>query len=225
MRQENVYWAAEDIPSNKLESMGVRNLTDVELVSIVIGNGDAEASLEKAREFLSKFGYRLDSISMRTPSQMWRDQGIEEKDSLRMLASLELGRRMIMDAEKVEKIDCSVKAYMYSRKYLSGLDHEEFWLFSLKANKDIISFKQISKGGIDATLVDLRVLFKEAIVNSASIIVAVHNHPSGSVRPSRDDDMLTDRIQRAAKMLDFKFLDHIIVADGQYYSYKEEGKL
>ena len=108
---------------------------------------------------------------------------------------------------------------------MQDLDTEEAWILLLNQNFKLIKAERLSSGGFTETAVDVRVIMKEAVINNATIIALAHNHPSGKTHPSRDDDMLTMKVSEACKTMRIHFADHIIVTDGDYYSYREEGKL
>ena len=107
---------------------------------------------------------------------------------------------------------------------MQDLDTEEFWLLLMNQNYQLIKKERIAHGGISEVSVDVRILIREAVLCNATILAVCHNHPSGSLKPSNADNDLTNTIQRACEVMRIKFLDHVIVTDGSYYSYHEEGK-
>lgn len=140
------------------------------------------------------------------------------------LASVEV-YKMFCYREHSEKLLMSQDIYNLMKPVLTDLSVEECWVIMVNQAQRVIKKVRISIGGIASTLVDVRVVLKEAILSSATGIVLVHNHPSGHIRPSREDDKLTDRMNKACELMDIRFLDHVIFADSAYYSYCDEGRI
>lgn len=125
--------------------------------------------------------------------------------------------------EKKERLLCSNDIYMVMKAYLQDLDNEEFWVIMMDSFNHIIKKVRISFGGIDATFVDVRLILKEALLCNAVSMVMAHNHPSGNIRPSVQDNSLTENVRKAANVMNIKLLDHIVFTDSGYYSYSDEG--
>lgn len=141
------------------------------------------------------------------------------------MAVIELYKRMQSRKADNKVIKCSEDIYNVMHRYLQNLDHEECWVIFLNQSSRIIRKQRVSVGGLASTQVDIRLILREALKVCATSLVLVHNHPSGNVRPSADDDRLTMALQQASKILNIKMLDHVIYADDQHYSYADEGRL
>ena len=211
----------------KIMMQEARHLTNAELIAMIIGPGSARYNCsELATQVLSSARNRLSELTKMTVRDLMRIPGIGRAKANALYAFAELSRRRQAE-EGLEKLNIrgTQSAEAFVRPLLKDLNCEEFGVLFLNQVNKVITFEIISKGGITATFVDPRIIFKKAIeLNAVSIIVA-HNHPSGNSNPSRADDILTNRICEGAKYLDIKFLDHIIVAENGYYSYLAEGRL
>lgn len=141
------------------------------------------------------------------------------------MAVIELYRRMLSRKADNAQIKNSEDIYNVMHRYLQNLDHEECWVIFLNQSSRIIRKQRVSVGGLASTQVDIRLILREALKVCATSLILVHNHPSGNVRPSSDDDRLTMSLQQASKMLNIKMLDHVIYADDNHFSYADEGRL
>ena len=141
------------------------------------------------------------------------------------MAVIELYKRMQSRKADNKVIKCSEDIYNVMHRYLQNLDHEECWVIFLNQSSRIIRKQRVSVGGLASTQVDIRLILREALKVCATSLILVHNHPSGNVRPSADDDRLTMSLQQASKILHIRMLDHVIYADEQHYSYADEGRL
>ena len=220
-------WAIDDRPREKMMLRGEEALTTAELLAILIGSGNAEKSaVELMRDILNDCGNKLSRLSRMTIEDLMKYKGIGEAKAITIKAAAEIGRRRAMEkASELECLNSSDKVYEYMRPRMQDLYREEFWILLLNNNSRLIMPKRISTGGLTETSVDLRLILKEAIMANATALIAVHNHPSGSLRPSTDDIRLTARIKEACRIMNIQMLDHIIVTDGSYYSFADEGKL
>jgi DNA repair protein RadC len=152
--------------------------------------------------------------------------GIGVAKAITLKAAAEIGRRRaVEDVAEVERFSDSSQIYAYMLPLMRDLPHEECWVLLLNNNARLLKKVRISTGGLTNTLVDVRMIMKEAILADATMLVLVHNHPSGSPRPSNDDNRLTDAVDKAAQTMNLKLLDHVVVAEGGFYSYCDEGKL
>jgi DNA repair protein RadC len=220
-------WAAEDIPSNKLIEANSDHLSNSELLSIIIGNGsNTENSVELARRILSTCDNKLSKLAKMTPNDLSCFHGVGKQKAAKIMAALELGRRR-QEEQAIEKPDLgtAVRIYNMMHPIMADLEKEEFWVLLANQNFKLIKKFRLSQGGISEVAVDIRIVIKEAVLNNATILVVCHNHPSGSLRPSKFDDDLTFSLQKACQLMRIKFMDHVIVTDGAYYSYHEQGKL
>ena len=198
-------WALEDRPSNKLQNLGTAALSDSELLAILVGSGTpAKADFRSIKDI----------------------EGVGTYTACKILAAIELGKRRQQATALMAPDLCTATAiYNYMNPKMQDLQVEEGHVILLNQNYKLIKSVRISQGGITETSVDIRIIMKEAVVNNATIIVFCHNHPSGSICPSRVDDELTRSIKRACDLMRIHFCDHVIIGDCQYYSYREQGKL
>lgn len=220
--------SAEDRPREKALAIGVEALTTTELVALLLGSGTpGESVINLSQRILADSGNSLQELSRRTIRNLVRSfKGVGDAKAVTLLAAIELGKRYAQEGP-VEKpvINMPSKAYDLMLDKLTGLDHEVFWVIYLNTAKRVITRARISQGGVAATVVDVKIVLRHAIDNLASAIILVHNHPSGSLRPSAHDDALTDKLKNAAKLIDVCVVDHIIFSSRGFYSYSDEGRL
>lgn len=214
-------WAAEENPSYKGESIGFDTLTNAELLSIIISGAK-----DTAQEVFHLCGNNLKELAHLRSDQIGSVKGMGKQKVARIQAFIELANRMNSEHIK-DKTDLSTATRAYNHFYwrLAQLDHEEFWVAYLNTNMRLIKSECIGKGGITEVTVDVRVILRHALIYNAPIIICAHNHPSGSTSPSKIDDKLTFAVHTACNSLLIKMADHIIITDGNYYSYHENGKL
>lgn len=220
-------WAHDDQPREKLFKKGALALSNTELLAILIGSGSKENSaLDISRKILKENENDLCQLSRASVPQLSRFNGIGRTKALTILAAMELGRRGSAEKGILEgSVNSSKAVFDLMYPIIGDLDHEEFWILLLNnANKIELKWK-LSMGGITATLVDLRLIYKKALVFGATSMILCHNHPSGNRQPSRSDIVLTQKVIDGGSLFDIKILDHIIVAGARYYSFADEGKL
>ena len=220
-------WAREDIPTYKAEDLGCKALSDVELLSIIIGSGSVyNNSIDLAREILFHCGNNIKNLSKVRLEEFLKMKGLGRTKAARIMAAMELGARQF-DAAREEKVDCGTATRIYNHYYhrLADLDHEEFWVTYMNHNYQVIKDVKIGQGGITETSADVRIMMREAVLCNATIIACVHNHPSGRLSPSKYDDQLTTTIKNACECMRIYLVDHVIVTDGAFYSYREQGKI
>ncbi|MBL0357231.1 MAG: DNA repair protein RadC [Chitinophagaceae bacterium] len=218
-------WAADDRPREKLLTKGAAALSDSELLAILISNGYKEKSaVELAKEILKLGNNNLNELGRISMAAFQKIKGIGEAKAITIAAALELGRRRHagMPLEKTI-IRTSKDIAEYVRAMIKDYSYEVFGVVFLNQANKINHFEIISKGGITGTVADPRVILKKALDAEATSIILCHNHPSGSLKPSRADEELTAKIKEAAKYLDIKVIDHLIVSDQGYYSFSDEG--
>lgn len=219
-------WAEEDRPREKLMQKGVGALTDSELLAILIGSGnDKESAVELSRRILHKSENNINKLARLSVNDLVKDfRGIGPAKAITITAALELGRRrQIEDVPVKNKITSSKDAYNQLYPLLSDLNHEETWALILDRSNKVVSTMQVSRGGISGTVVDIRLILREALNHFASGIILGHNHPSGNTTPSPQDTAITKKLKEAAKWMDIILLDHIIVCGEDYYSYADNG--
>ena len=220
-------WAPEDRPTERLQRFGTDSLTDAELLAILIGSGTSQYSAgDIAKHVLGKFGGNLNTLGKARFDEFEDIEGVGTQTACKIMAAVELGkRRQTATAELRPDMSTATRIYNYMLPKMQDLNHEEFGVLLMNQNYKLLKAERISIGGITETSADIRIIMREAVLNNATILAVCHNHPSGSISPSRQDDMLTQSIQKACQLMRIHFLDHVIVTDGAYYSYAECGKL
>lgn len=222
--------ADDDKPREKALKFGVKTLTDAELLAIMLRVGiQGKNVLEVAREILRIHGNDLANLAGTTPPALARMvPGMGPTKAITVAAAIELGvraRGAMARRHKQNSITGAADLYDHLSQYVEMLAHEEFWVVMLSQKLSVMSCQRISQGGMAATVVDLRLLFKRVLDSGATTIAVAHNHPSGQLRPSMQDDTLTHRIVEAAKLLDVRVIDHLIITADGYYSYADQGRL
>jgi len=220
-------WAEEDRPREKLMAKGIASLSDAELLAILMGSGSSEDNaVELAKKILAGFKNNLGELGKATVTQLKSYKGVGEAKAISIIAAMELGRRRNTGAiiEK-ERIMVSKDIFLLFHPMLSDLPHEEFWILFLNSSQRIIDKQRISSGGLANTAVDVRLIMKMAIERLAPFIALCHNHPSGGITPSKQDIMATRKVKEGGALLDITLIDHVIVADNNYYSFADEGTL
>jgi DNA repair protein RadC len=218
-------WAADDRPREKLLSKGAEVLSNSELIAILINNGSKDKSaVDLAKEVLRLGSDNLNELGKLTLKDFQQIKGIGEAKAITIAAALELGRRRQASATLDKTIVQSSKDIaQYLKAILKDFTYEVFAVLFLNRANKINHFEIISRGGITGTVADPRIILKKALEQDATSIVLSHNHPSGSLKPSRADEELTQKIKEAAKYFDIKVVDHIIVSEDGYYSFADEG--
>jgi DNA repair protein radc len=220
-------WSVDDRPREKMMVQGSAALSDAELVAILIGSGNNEENaVELSRRILGTCNNNLNTLAKWDINDFSRFKGMGPAKSVTVMAALELARRRNDAAPKErEHITCSRDVYHLFAPLLADLPHEEFWSLLLTQAGTVIDKIRISSGGIDGTYADVRLILRDAILKRATQIAVVHNHPSGNTRPSNQDIHLTKAIHKAAEVMNIRMFDHVIVCDGSYYSFADEGAL
>ncbi len=220
-------WAVCDRPSFKLHECGASTMTDAELLSILIGSGTAKYNaLEIAKMALNKYENNLNSLGKADIETLTDVEGIGENTAIKLLAAFELGkRRQLERAKNHETISTATEIYNIMRPIMMDLSHEEAYVLLMNQNYKLLKVVKLSQGGIAETSVDIRIMMKHAIMNNATVAALCHNHPSNNPRPSTVDDQLTNQVKKAFQIMRIHFLDHVIITDGEYYSYHESGRI
>ncbi|MDO4755910.1 MAG: DNA repair protein RadC [Parabacteroides sp.] len=220
-------WAEEDRPREKMLLKGVSTLSDAELLAILIGSGNNdETAVQLSQRILSSVENNLNALGKLSVKELQQFKGIGKVKAITINAALELGKRRGNSLPpKRAEIRSSQDAYRLFYPLLSDLPHEELWIALTNRSSQVLLKTKISQGGISETSADLRLILKTAINALASGIILCHNHPSGNSHPSRQDDQLTSQLKNAGKLMEIQLLDHIILCDGNYYSYADEGRL
>ncbi len=229
--QEHKYsikqWAKDDRPREKLLFTGAENLSNSELLAILIQNGTKERTAVDLAKAILKLGKdNLNELGKLSVKELMKIKGIGEAKAISIVAALELGRRR-QAASSLEKsiVGASADIARYLQSKLKDYRREVFAVLFLNRANKINHFEIISEGGITETVADPRVILRKALEEDAVNIILCHNHPSGSLKPSNADKLLTHKIKEASGYLDIKVLDHIIVSENGYYSFADEGIL
>ncbi|MBQ9646436.1 MAG: DNA repair protein RadC [Prevotella sp.] len=221
------HWSADDQPREKLRDKGPEALSNAELIAILIGSGrPGVTAVELMQQVLSDCGNNLNTLGKRTINDLCRYNGIGEAKAITILAACELGKRRQAEApEQRPELNSATRIYNHMHPLMQDLDVEEFWVLLMNQSFRLIKKVRIAHGGISEVSVDVRIIMREAVLANATIVAVCHNHPSGSIRPSRQDDDLTQRIKKACDVMRLHLMDHVIITDGQYFSYHESGRL
>ena len=220
-------WAVEDRPREKLLRLGAEALTNAELLAILIGSGSTtESAVDLMKYVLGDCGNNLNQLGKLTVRQLTAYHGVGEAKAVTILAACELGKRRQKErALERTQLNSAVAIYDFMLPQMQDLDVEEAWVLFMNQNLELLRCMRLSRGGITETSVDVRVVMKEALLSGATVLALCHNHPSGNVKPSTDDDRITRRVQQACELMRIHFLDHLVITDGLYYSYQESGRL
>ena len=220
-------WAEEDRPREKMMLHGVSALSNAELLAILIGSGNTEDSaVELMRKVLNDYRNNLNELGKASIDELCRYKGIGPAKAITILAASELGKRRKEEAiEERPAILSSRDVYQCLHPLMCDLPTEECWVLLLNQANKLIDKVKVSTGGLSATAVDVRCILREALMKRASAIALCHNHPSGSIRPSREDDLLTKQVAQAAECMNIRLVDHVILTDGAFYSYADEGRI
>lgn len=221
------HWAKDDRPREKLLLNGAENLSNSELLAILIHHGNREkTAVDLAKDILRLGKDSLAELGRLSVKELMKIKGIGEAKAVTITAALEIGRRRQL-AAPLEKtvVSSSQDIAGYLRVKLKDYRHEVFAVLFLNRANKINHFEIVSEGGITGTVADPRVILRKALEEDAVNIILCHNHPSGSLKPSRADEQLTVKIKEAARFLDITVIDHIIVSEDGYYSFADEGVL
>lgn len=223
-------WDDADKPREKMLTMGKKELSNSELIAILLRSGmQGKSAIDVAREVLSLANNSLTTLSRLDYKQLSSVKGMAVAKATTLMAALELGWRMQSEMANDQTIvSNSGDIFRLMLSDIVNLDHEEFWAIYLNSQRRVLGKQRISMGGQNETTVDIRVLFRSALENKATFLVVVHNHPAGSLKPSTADKHLTQDIVNAGKLLNITLVDHLIIALGRngqadYYSFADNG--
>lgn len=216
----------EDKPREKLLSFGVNTLTISELLAILIGTGTANKSaIDLSQELIASANGSINELARKNIKELTKINGIGIAKALSLNAAFELGKRRKLELSESYSLKTSKNVYDAVQPLIADARTEEFWVLALnKANK-IISKQQMSKGGVAATIVDVKCIIKFCVEHLASSAIVFHNHPSGNKMPSQADKKITEKIKLALSYCDITLLDHLIICNQSYYSFSDEGLL
>ncbi|MDE6396228.1 MAG: DNA repair protein RadC [Muribaculaceae bacterium] len=225
------FMPGECLPRERALRDGVKSLTDVELIALLLGSGiKGKNVIELSSEILNEVDQHISYLTM-TPLEelLARHSGLGKARAITLLAAIELGQRASTDAEKVASRRVAIKdattTVNYMRRHFNGLDHEEFWAVMLNRSLKIIREFRVRSGGQTATVVDPKIIIRRMLAAQAHSVILFHNHPSGALKPSPQDIELTKKIKNAAGFFDMNVLDHIIISDEGFYSFCDNGNI
>lgn len=221
------FLAEDDRPREKFLLKGKNSLSDSELLAIIMGSGSRdETAVELARKILASVNNNWHQLSLLTIKDLMKFKGIGEVKAISIATALEIGRRRAaQEIPEKPKISSSNDAYKILKLHLEDLRTEEFWALFLNQNNKVIHIAQLTQGGINQSLVDIRIVFKTALEHFATGIIISHNHPSGNLKPSSEDINITKKIKEAGDVMNVQLLDHLIVTQNSYLSFADEGLL
>ncbi|MBL1222349.1 DNA repair protein RadC [Chryseobacterium sp. L7] len=221
------FLAEDDRPREKFLLKGKNSLSNSELLAIIMGSGSKdESALELARKIMASVHNNWHQLSILSSKDLMKFKGIGEVKALSIIAALEIGkRRAVQEIPSRAVISNSDDAYLILKNQLSDLRTEEFWAIFLNQSNKVIHISQLTQGGISQSVVDVRILFKTALDHFSTGIIIAHNHPSGSLKPSKEDISITHKIKEAGTTLSIQLLDHIIITQDTYLSFSDEGLL
>ncbi len=221
------FLAEDDRPREKFLLKGINSLSDSELLAIILRSGSREeTAIELARKILNSVDQSWHQLSLLSIKDLMKFKGVGEVKAIAVATSLEIGRRRAaQEIPEKSSITCSNDGYQILKKYLSDIRTEEFWAIFLNQNNRVLHFAQLTQGGINQSIVDVRILFKTALDHFSTGIIVAHNHPSGNLKPSKEDIDITQKIKEAGKVLNIQLLDHLIITQNSYFSFSDNGLL
>ncbi|WP_297804652.1 DNA repair protein RadC [uncultured Polaribacter sp.] len=220
-------WAQDDRPREKLLAKGKTSLSDAELIAILIGSGNRqESAVALSKRILQSVSGNINELAKLSVEKLIKFKGIGDAKAIAIITALEIGKRRQLEiALEKPQITSSKDVFNLMQPVIGDLEHEEFWVLFLNNSNKVLAKSQISKGGLTATIVDVRLLFKRALELASVGIIVCHNHPSGKLQPSTADKQLTQKIKEAGCTLDIKLLDHLIITEKVYFSFADDGVL
>ncbi len=220
-------WDDADRPREKLLAKGKQALSDAELIAILLGSGNRdESAVGLSKRILKSVENSLPELSKMSIAELMKFKGIGEAKAISIVAAMELGRRRLgADVYERKKISSSRDVFYIFQAELADSQYEEFWILLLNRANKIMKKVKIGDGGVSGTVADPKRIFRAAIDSMASSIILCHNHPSGNIQASNADRDLTRKVVNGAKYFDISVLDHIIIGDGNFYSFADDGRM
>lgn len=220
-------WSNDERPRERVMALGPEAVSNAELLAILIGSGTPEVtSVDLMRKILSEHGDSLRALGTLSRQELEEYNGIGPAKAVTIQAAMELGKRLLLETKGPKaKFGSSSDAHDYFRVKMSDMPHEECHLLLLNVKNQFMGHHVVSRGGISESSVDIRLVLRHALITGAPNLIIAHNHPSGNPMPSRQDDDLTMRLQKACQTMGLRLLDHIIIGDDTYYSYADEGMM
>ncbi|WP_294238513.1 DNA repair protein RadC [Chryseobacterium endophyticum] len=221
------FLAEDDRPREKFLLKGINSLSDAELLAIIIGSGNKdETAVELSQSILASAGNNWHQLSLLSIRDIMKFKGIGKVKAISIATALEIGRRRArQEISDLKIISNSNDAYLIFKNQMSDLRTEEFWAVFLNQRNKIIHITKLTEGGITQSIVDVRILFKTALDHFSTGIIVAHNHPSGNLKPSKEDIDITHKIKEAGKVLNIQLLDHLIITQDSYFSFSDDGLL
>jgi DNA repair protein RadC len=221
------FLAEDDRPREKFLLKGRNSLSDSELLAIIMGSGSRdETAVELARKILASVNNNWHQLSLLTIKDLTKFKGIGEVKAISIATALEIGkRRASQEIPEKPQISSSNDAYKILKLHLADLRTEEFWAIFLNQSNKVIHIAQLTQGGINQSIVDIRIVFKTALDHFATGIIISHNHPSGNLKPSTEDIQITKKVKDAGNLMNVQLLDHLIITQNSYLSFADEGLL
>ena len=220
-------WSGQDRPREKMLASGKQILSDAELLAILLGSGSRqESAVDLAKRILQTVGNDLNTLAKLSLTDLMSFKGVGEAKAITVSSAFELGRRrQLTDPKERVRIQTSAEAFRHIGPILADLDVEQFWIILLNRSHEVMAKRKISEGGVSGTVVDAKVVFKVAVEFLASSMILVHNHPSGNLKPSRADILLTEKLVKAGQVMNVNIIDHLIIGEKGYYSFADEGEI
>lgn len=220
-------WSNDERPRERVMALGPEAVSNAELLAILIGSGTPEfTSVDLMRKILSEHGDSLRALGTLSRQELEKYNGIGPAKAVTIQAAMELGKRLLLETKGLKaKFGSSSDAHDYFRVKMSDMPHEECHLLLLNVKNQFMGHHVVSRGGISESSVDIRLVLRHALIAGAPNLIIAHNHPSGNPMPSRQDDDLTMRLQKACQTMGLRLLDHVIIGDDTYYSYADEGRM
>ncbi|SRR5574344_269594 len=218
-------WSIADRPREKYIAQGSQALTDTELVAILLRNGTKnESAVDLSKRILSSAQNSINQLASWSIKELMKINGIGYAKAITLHAAFELGRRRRAETVEIKKRICkSDDVLELMQTKIAELTHEEFWTIFINRNSNILSIRKIGEGGLTSTTVDVRIIVRIALELQATGIIICHNHPSGNLKPSESDILLTQQIKKATELLNIELIDHLIIHHNDYYSFCAEG--
>ena len=219
--------AEDDRPREKFLLKGKSAVSDSELLAIIMGSGNREESaVELARRILNSVENNWHRLSHLSIKDLTKFKGVGEAKAISIATALEIGnRKSQQEVLERQQISSSKDAFEILQPHLSDLQTEEFWAIFLNHQNKILYKTCLFRGGIASSVADVRVIFKTALEHFSTQIIVAHNHPAGSLKPSKEDISITQKIKEGGKLLDIELLDHLILTQNNFFSFKDEGLL
>ena len=219
--------ASDDRPRERAVKQGIHSLSDSELVAILLGSGSGDMNaVSLARVILQAAGNDLHTLAKLNIAELQKHKGVGVAKAVTIVAAMEIGRRRWnRDTVRRTDIRSSADAYNFIMPFLVDKKHEEFWVILLNQACRVLHHQIASTGGVAHVPVDIKTILKAAVDHSATQLILAHNHPSGRTDASQADIALTERLASAARLMDMRVIDHLIIGEQGYFSFADENLL